>query len=255
MELTGLDALRLLAADDRIDTAAPSVRSRSHVFVPLVTVRGIPVCRPLPHVADHVVQAVAVGRGTLRPGAGARRSHQVRGSLAETHPARCWPCNGRLDGDRHPRRTRSRAGRRGPRTPIPPRWVSPCLPNSRAGEERSGHAANGSPGDQQAVAQCGMLSPPGCCQSAPGTYDHHRYGSLRSTGCDGGVKTAEAGASMAVSAPGYMDTSAGTLRLRRLISGGRDKSLELGIRDRIRVDPEATDAHRMGRRLLGIVAI
>ena len=143
-ELTGLDALRLLAADDRIDTR----HGRAAAGRPIrrwSTVRGIPVCRPLPHVADHVVQAVAVGRECSDRG-GASVAIECEVLRAETLPARCWPCNGRLAGNRHPRRTRSRAGRPGRRTPIPPRWGSPCLPNSRTRERPA--MPRGSPGDR-----------------------------------------------------------------------------------------------------------
>ena len=116
-------ALRL-AATARVLRDAASLRG-----IRLMLWR-IPVCRPFPDVADHVVEAVPIrrecgdGRRTLEaigidilP-----RKFTLPGIGHVTPGGREFIAPGKFD---------SRRARRVPQIPIPPRWADPCPPRSR----------------------------------------------------------------------------------------------------------------------------
>ena len=92
--------------------------------------RRVEVGRPLPDVAGHVVEPVAVGREAARP-VRCPRSRRAPGSARGTRPARCSPSSCRSGCARLPRRRRRPRGRRAPRTPTPPRSEAPCRPRRR----------------------------------------------------------------------------------------------------------------------------
>ena len=132
--------------------------------------RSVPVGAPLPDVAGHVVQAVAVGRERLHRG-GALEAVGRRCSGAGTRPARCWRSDRRVGAARRrPRRRACRPARRGRRTPTRPRSAAACRPTSRRRRRRP--RRRGRRGDRPCPSMV-LPGPSGCRQLAPGVHFHH----------------------------------------------------------------------------------
>src|SRR6516164_1534685 len=95
-----------------------SGRVPTHVFTCglNVGIDPVPVATPLPDVAGHVVQAVAIWReGTHRRSTHKAHLRHCRGP--GTLPATYLPCTDRLAGSRHPRRSALIPARPGRRIP------------------------------------------------------------------------------------------------------------------------------------------
>ena len=88
----------------------------------------IPVGAPLPDVAGHVVEAVAVRREGVHR-ARCRSSRRQRVLAAGTRPARRSSGARRRARARRPRGTAAPRGRRAPRTPTRPRSAGACPPS------------------------------------------------------------------------------------------------------------------------------
>ena len=122
--------------------------------------------RPLPHVAGHVVQPVAVRseradrRCALEAVAppGSRQGNSPCHVLAIVPTVRARA--------RRPRRTRRRPARRARRTPTRPRSAAPCRPSAR--RPRHPRTRRGRPGVFDAP-RIDAARAAGCRQSAPGT--------------------------------------------------------------------------------------
>ena len=134
-----------------------------------VEVGAEPVRAPLPDVAGHVVQSVAVGReGVDR--AGAVEAVLDTCSRAGRCPAR------RSCGARRPARARRPTGtpcpraRRARRTPIRPRSAAACRPSRSRPARRSSVTCTTGWSMRPSSSDCG---PSGRRQSAPSTWRHH----------------------------------------------------------------------------------
>ena len=94
-------------------------------FVPV----DIPVGGPFPGIADHVVNAVAVGR-KRRHRRGARETIACQILVREIRPARYWRDVRRPASVHHPRRIQRRRARRARRIPTRLPSAGPCRPSA-----------------------------------------------------------------------------------------------------------------------------
>ena len=215
------------AAPDRSARSPPRGSPPQQGLSASVLRAAIPIRRPLPDIAAHLEQPVAVRReGADRRGAGeaVRRRSSARGKA----PARYWPCGGRPASARRPRRTLCRPARRGRRIPIPPRSAAPRLPRPH----RPRHPR------RRRVRRGGRRVPRRRCRALPAGASRRR--ASRPTNC--GSRRVSTGPSVMrkTRLPGTSISGSRAGILRRVqrpfgdgdVAGRRDEGGEFGIRHR-----------------------
>ena len=154
------------------DPVAPAVRlvaqERAALRHPGVVRADPAVGAPLPDVAGHVVQAVAVG-GYASTGR-CRSSRRRRSWLGERRPATRSSGARRRARARRPTGRPRRRGRRGRRTPTRPRSAAARRPRRRTRRRRASDTCTTGWSARSPRSDCG---PSGCAQSAPSTWRHH----------------------------------------------------------------------------------
>ena len=240
------------AARDRSSRSSPPPRGlcgMQHALTCVGVVAGpVPVGRPLPHVADHVVEAVAVRRKRVRPATcprSRRRARFCHGNSPCHVLAMCRPRG--ANSSPHAYSTPSR----------PPRAanshsasVGSSLPSHLA--KRLG-VAEGDVHHRMALAarRSSSAAPVGCRQSAP-RMNVHQLPKLREI--DAGPAASRTRATRhtacAGSAPGIVRGIRRDLG-ERDVAGGLDEAPEALVGDRVSIDPEPVDGDPMDRRSSG----
>ena len=217
-----VDAARLRAAAGVVRDAAAGARALGR--------RGVPVGRPLPHVARHVGQAEAVGRERAHRASFGRSPRSARHGKSPCHQlaSRSPGCSGPLAPHvRAPRR-----GRRARRAPTRPRSAAPAPPTPRRPRRpRRRRARRGGRRGRRATS----AGPSGRRQHAPGVHVHHWLRWRRSTGPGVGVKTREPGREVLRRRAGEVRRVERALGHRH-VAGGGDERRERAVRDRRAVD-------------------
>ena len=175
------DPLRVLARrrPGRRRAAAGVARRRRRLanLVARQVIQAPRRARPLPHVADHVLQPEAVGRE--RPHRRGPVEAERVGTRQGKSPWKVLACNAPPAGTAHPRRTSRRRARRAQHAPTRPPSPGACRPTRRTPEHP--RSRRGRPG--------GRPAPPGRCPARsgaasrrPGTQAHQRVQSSSGTG-------------------------------------------------------------------------
>ena len=210
--------------------------------------RPIPVARPLPYVADHVVEAIAVRRE-----AADRRGPGIAVLVGVVDGEDALPGVGdRLALGIESARLQSsrRRGRRARQTPIAPRSAA----RARASAHRRAHPRRRcARRDDCPCPQSSCPGPAGARQFAPAMYwNHWRSGRrLRHWSAEQTPRTRE----RAVPRHAGMRRRIEPALRQRDISRGRHEFPKLRVGHLVAIDPEAVDAHDMGKALLRPMAL
>ena len=161
--------------------------------------RRIPVSRPLPDVADHVDEPVAVRRKRADR-RGAARSRLSARFCQGNSPCQVFAMWRPPTMKSSPQANGALRARRAPQTPTPLRSAASCRPTPRMPPRR--RTSRGQPGAASRPVRASCRVRRGWRQSAPRTNCHQWLRSRRLTGPGGWTNTSEPANSISCSAPG-----------------------------------------------------
>ena len=201
---------------------------------------------PLPDVADHVVQAVAIGRKRADR-RGARRSRRASGSATGTVPATCLPSTGPLG------RSSSPHANRAPSSP------------PRAARSHSASVGRDLPAQHAYSSASSYATCVTGCSSRPSNVAARSFGSvparsrliapphqrIQRNGPVGGLEDSRPRNQQRWIRVRVVEGIRRALGHRQ-VAGGLHETTELGHGDRMRIYPEALDADSAHWQLLGI---